>query len=273
MAQFSTEKVLEVLGSEPVTFFCGVPAMYHYLLQAARERGLGTDTLRLCVSAGAIMPATLNEEFERAFGVPLLDGYGITETATMVTMNWPTGARVMGSCGLPLPGSSVRIVEPETGADVGTGEDGELWVQGPHVMLGYHQRPQETAEVLTGGWYHTGDLGRRDEHGYITISGRTKELIIRGGENIYPAEVEESLLATDAVLDAAVAGKADEALGEVPVAFVVPRDPDSFDPDALLATCRENLAHFKVPAEVHVVEQIPRTGSGKVIRYQLQERL
>ncbi|MGH3199168.1 MAG: class I adenylate-forming enzyme family protein [Streptosporangiaceae bacterium] len=269
MTRFSVHETLALLRSEPVTFFPGVPTMFHYLLKTASGEDLGTSRLRLCVSAGAIMPAALNEQFEQAFGVPLLDGYGITETATMVTMNWPTGTRIMGSCGLPLPGSAVRIVAPGSGADVPAGQDGELLVQGPHVMLGYHNQPEATAEALRGGWYHTGDLGHRDEHGYITISGRTKELIIRGGENIYPAEVEKILLAADSVLDAAVIGKPDEALGEVPIAFVVPREPERFDPEALLATCRQQLAPFKVPADVLVVEEIPRTGSGKIMRYKL----
>lgn len=273
MERFSTGETLRLLGSEPVTFFPGVPTMFQYLLEVAGDRGLGAERLRTCVSAGAIMSAGLNREFERTFGVVLLDGYGITETSTMVTMNWPTGARVMGSCGLPVPGSAVRVVDPATGADVGPGEEGELWVRGPHVMLGYFNQPDETNEALREGWYHTGDLGHCDEHGLLTISGRVKELIIRGGENIYPAEVEEVLLGSDLLVDAAVVGQADGRLGEVPVAFVVPRDAALMDAEALLATCREELSGFKVPAEIRVVEEIPRTGSGKIMRHRLQATL
>lgn len=225
------------------------------------------------MSAGAIMPAALNTQFEATFGVPLLDGYGITETSTMVTMNWPTGTRVMGSCGLPLPGLTVRLVDPATSHDVLPGEEGELWVQGPNVSPGYHGMPDATAAVFVDGWYRTGDLGRRDENGYLRISGRTKELIIRGGENVYPAEVEDALLASDEVADAAVVGTPHAGLGEVPVGFVVPRDPASFDAEKVLAGCRERLSSFKVPAQLVVTGDIPRTGSGKILRFRLQQRL
>ena len=277
LVRFSASDVLARLhtpGPEgSATLFPGVPTMFHYLLDAAGPDGLGAPALRLCVSAGAILPAAVNETFEKAFGVPLLDGYGITETSTMVAMNWPTGTRVMGSCGLPLPGLTVRLVDPATERDVLPGEEGELWVQGPGVTPGYHNLPDATAAVLVDGWYRTGDLGRRDEHGYLRISGRTKELIIRGGENIYPAEVEDALLASVHVLDAAVVGAPHDKLGEVPVAFVVPRTPGSFDRDGVLGDVRARLASFKVPAQLIEVDRIPRTGSGKILRFQLRQRL
>jgi long-chain acyl-CoA synthetase len=277
LPRFSAQEVLRRFrepGPEgPATVFPGVPTMFQYLLDRAGEDGLGAPSLRICMSAGAIMPAALNEGFEKAFGVPLLDGYGITETSTMVTMNWPIGTRVMGSCGIPLPGLTVRLVDPTTRRDVLPGEEGELWVQGPGVTKGYHNLPEATAAMLVDGWYRTGDLGRRDEHGFLRISGRTKELIIRGGENIYPAEVEDALLAADGVADAAVVGAPHQALGEVPVAFVVPREPGRLDHEKVLAGCRERLAYFKVPAELVEIDVIPRTGSGKILRYRLQQRL
>jgi acyl-CoA synthetase (AMP-forming)/AMP-acid ligase II len=247
--------------------------MFHYLLDRAADSGIAAPALRMCISAGAILPASVNEGFEKAFGVPLLDGYGITETSTMVTMNWPTGARVMGSCGLPLPGLTVRLVDPGTGDDVLPGEEGELWVQGPNVTPGYHNLPEASAAVLVDGWYRTGDLGRRDENGYLRISGRTKELIIRGGENIYPAEVEDVLIASDDVQDAAVVGVPHRHLGEVPVAFVVPREPGGLDHGAVLDAARQRLSAFKVPEQLIEIEQIPRTGSGKILRFALQQRL
>jgi rifamycin polyketide synthase module 1/2/3 len=277
LPRFSVQDVLHRFrepGPEgPATVFPGVPTMFQYLLDRAGGAGLGAPSLRICMSAGAIMPAALNEAFEKAFGVPLLDGYGITETSTMVTMNWPDGSRVMGSCGLPLPGLTVRLVDPSTLRDVLPGEEGELWVQGPGVTPGYHNLPEATAAVLVDGWYRTGDLGRRDEHGFLRISGRTKELIIRGGENIYPAEVEDAVLACDAVADAAVVGVPHDALGEVPVVFVVPREPGALDREKVLAACRERLAYFKVPTDVVEIDEIPRTGSGKILRYRLQQRL
>lgn len=274
LPRFSVDGVLVRLrtpGPEgEVTFFPGVPTMFHYLLDRAAHEGLGARKLRMCVSAGAILPAALNEGFEKAFAVPLLDGYGITETSTMVTMNWSTGNRVMGSCGLPLPGLTVRLVDPATERDVAPADEGELWVQGPNVMSGYHNLPDATAAVLVNGWYRTGDLARRDQHGYLRISGRTKELIIRGGENIYPAEVEDALLESEGVRDAAVIGVPHLSLGEVPVAFVVPRHPGEFDADAVLAEARERLTPFKVPTELIEIEEIPRTGSGKILRFKLR---
>ena len=148
MEKFSTSEAVRLLKTGEFTFFPGVPTMFHYLLQATRgEQNLRFPNLRLCVSAGAIMPATLNREFEDHLGVKLLDGYGITETSTMVTMNWPTGGRVLGSCGIPLPGLAVRIVDLN-GRDVAPNQEGELIVHGPNVMPGYHNKPEETRNAL-----------------------------------------------------------------------------------------------------------------------------
>ena len=170
MEKFSTSEAVRLLKTGEFTYFPGVPTMFHYLLQATRgERGVTFPNMRLCVSAGAIMPATLNREFEDQLGIQLLDGYGITETSTMVTMNWPTGGRIFGSCGIPLPGLAVRIVDAN-GRDVEPNREGELIVHGPNVMPGYHNKPEETRNALRDGWYHTGDLARRDENGFVTIT-------------------------------------------------------------------------------------------------------
>ena len=274
MERFSTSEAVRLLQTGEFTCFPGVPTMFHYLLQATRDTpGLTFPNLRLCVSAGAIMPATLNREFEDRFGVPLLDGYGITETSTMVTMNWPSGARVLGSCGFPVPGLSVRIIDPASGRDVERGTEGELIVRGPNVMPGYHNKPEETERALRDGWYHTGDLARSDENGFLTITGRLKELIIRGGQNIAPAEIEEVVNTFEAVLDCAVVGVPHAHLGEVPALFVVARAGRAIEADALLFHCRAQLSAYKVPHAVHVVAEIPRTGSGKIIRYKLREQL
>lgn len=270
MEKYSTTEALRLLDTGEFTVMPAVPTIFHYLMEAALAKGsTALSSLRTCVSAGAIMPATLNVAFERAFGVPLLDGYGITETSTMVTMN-PRGARVMGSCGLPLPGLAVRIVDPATLADCVPGSEGELIVRGPNVMLGYLANPEETARAVRNGWYHTGDLARANANGFITITGRIKELIIRGGQNIAPAEIEEVVLGLDSVADCAVAALPDSQLGEVPGLFVVPRGAD-FDPAHVLAHCRKHLSSYKVPAVVHVIAEIPRTGSGKVIRFKLKD--
>jgi long-chain acyl-CoA synthetase len=274
MERFSTTEAMKLLRTGEFTYFPGVPTMFHYLLQAARaEKDVKFSNLRLCVSAGAIMPATLNREFESHLGVPLLDGYGITETSTMVTMNWPTGGRTLGSCGLPLPGLAVRIVDPASGHDVNANQEGELIVRGPNVMPGYHNKPEETGNALRAGWYHTGDLAKSDENGFLTITGRLKELIIRGGQNIAPAEIEEVVCTFSTVLDCAVVGVPHEHLGEVPALFVVPRSGMMVETEALLAHCRTHLSAYKVPHIVQLISEIPRTGSGKIIRYKLRESM
>ncbi len=276
LERFSTADVLAHLRTGRFTVMPGVPTMFHYLLQRAKEEavtGPAAPGVRVFLSAGAIMPASLNRSFEEHFGVPLLDGYGITETSTMVTMNWPTGGRVLGSCGLPVPGLAVRIVDPATDKDMALGTEGELIVRGPSVMPGYHNKPAETDAALRGGWYRTGDLARSDANGFLTITGRLKELIIRGGQNIAPAEIEETVSKHPAVLDCAVIGLPHATLGEVPALFVVPRPGMSLDPEALLGHCRALLSAYKVPASVHVASEIPRTASGKIMRFKLKEQV
>ncbi|WP_431017081.1 class I adenylate-forming enzyme family protein [Bradyrhizobium pachyrhizi] len=269
MEKFSTSDALRLLSTGKFTVFPGVPTMFHYLLEATKGEGrLKLGAIRLALSAGAIMPAPLNREFESKFGIKLLDGYGITETSTMVTMNWPSGGRVLGSCGLPVPGLSVRIVGQD-GKDVAQGSEGELIVRGPNVMLGYHNKPDETATALRDGWYHTGDLAKSDENGFLTITGRLKELIIRGGQNIAPAEIEEIVGGHEHVVDCAVVGVPHQHLGEVVALFVVSRVA-SPDREAILAHCRKYLSSYKVPESVSFVDEIPRTGSGKIMRFKLR---
>jgi acyl-CoA synthetase (AMP-forming)/AMP-acid ligase II len=272
MEAYSTGEALRLLQTGSFTLMPGVPTMFHYLLQAVQSSPTKLPGLRLCISAGAIMPATLNMAFETALKVPLLDGYGITETSTMVTMNWPTGRRVMGSCGLPVPGLAVRLIDAE-GRDVDPGTEGELIVRGPNVMRGYHNKPEETASALRNGWYYTGDLARSDENGFLTITGRLKELIIRGGQNIAPAEIEEVAITCEGVLDCAVVAASHEHLGEVPILFIVEKEGARVDTALLLEFCKARLSTYKLPHAVHRIDQIPRTGSGKVMRFQLREQL
>jgi long-chain acyl-CoA synthetase len=272
MEKYSSSEIPRLLADGRFTVMPGVPTMFHYLVETAKANGIDKlPGLRLCISAGAILPAATNRDFEQRFGVKLLDGYGITETSTMVTMNWPTGSRVFGSCGLPLPGVSTRIVEPVGMRDVDVGTEGELLVRGPNVMKGYLNKRAETDAVLKNGWYHTGDLARVDPSGYLTITGRLKEVIIRGGQNISPAEIEDVVSAYDGVLDCAVAGMPHASLGEVPVIFVVERSLGAIYVTALLAHCGTHLSPYKIPHAIHVVTEIPRTGSGKVMRFKLRE--
>jgi len=274
MEKYSTSEAIRLLETGEFTVFPGVPTMFHFLLEATKGQPTRTfSRLRVSITAGAIMPATLNREFEARFGVKLIDGYGITETSTFVTLNWTTGTRVMGSCGLPIPGLAVRIISPATGEDVPFGEEGELIVRGPNLMSGYHNKPAETASAIRKGWYHTGDLARSDQNGFLTITGRLKELIIRGGQNIAPGEIEEVVNAMEQVVDSAVVGIPHEHLGEVPAIFIVPREGAAATPEAVIAFCSERLSAYKVPHSVHFVSEIPRTGSGKIIRFKLREML
>ncbi|HYQ68098.1 type I polyketide synthase [Actinophytocola sp.] len=265
---YSAEEVLAAMRAESPTLIAGVPTMYHFLVRAAHQQGFAAPDLRVGLVGGAVTTADLRRSVEETFGVPLLDAYGSTETCGSIAINWPSGARVEGSCGLPVPGLNVRLVDPESGRDVPAAAEGEVWVRGPNVMVGYHNRPEETAAALRDGWYRTGDLARRDDAGYLTVSGRIRDVVIRGGENIHPAEVEDAIRAVRGVADVAVAGKPHPVFGEVVVAFVVP-GPGGVDSDAVFAACRERLAMFKVPEELYEVAAVPRTRSGKVTRHVL----
>ncbi|MFF4160960.1 type I polyketide synthase [Streptomyces sp. NPDC001678] len=272
-------------AGRPFTLLAGVPATYRLLMDATRRASRPPlPGLRLCVTGGAPCPEELRVEVEERLGAPLLDGYGSTETCGKIAITplataAPPGAPAppvpsppVPPVPVPLPGVDVRLTDPTTGEDV-TGEgEGEIRVCGPLLMTGYHNRPDETALALGDGWYRTGDLGRRTRHGGLLVTGRVKELIISGGENINPSEVENVLLRCPGVVDAAVVGGPHDVLGQVPVAFVVP-GPQGVDHDAVRRACREQLSPFKVPVEIHESAALPRTASGKTERRLLARRL
>ncbi|GGX37622.1 hypothetical protein GCM10010297_68440 [Streptomyces malachitofuscus] len=262
----AADEVLRLASETDATFLVGVPTMYHRMVELARSGAAGPlPRLRVCMVVGSSCPQTLHEAFRSTFGFPLLDSYGSTETGGAITTNLPQGPYVPGSCGVPLPGLALRLVDPRTGEEAERGAEGEVWVSSPALMLGYHRRPEETARVLSGGWYRTGDLARQDAGGHVTITGRLKELIIRGGENIHPGEVEQVLARAPGVADAAVVGVPHETLGEVPVAHVVPA-ARGLDVEAVLSFCRQRLSAFKLPEEIHEVTEVPRSPAGKVAR-------
>ncbi|QLY29585.1 AMP-binding protein [Nocardia huaxiensis] len=264
---FAAGPLLDALDSSEATILVGVPTMFHRLAQALDGRP-HPNTLRACWFGGAPGSAELGAAVARTLGVPLLNTYGATETSGPITVNPPSDRDTPASAGLPVPGNSVRVVDPATERDVPAGAEGELWVAGPGVMLEYHNQPDATAAALRGEWLRTGDLGYRDPHGFLYVTGRLKELIIRGGENIHPAEIEQVLERVPGVLDAAVLGRAHHTLGEVPVALLVP-GPDGIDPDAVFAECRKELSHTKIPVELRQIEAVPRTASGKIARREL----
>ncbi|MFE3761176.1 beta-ketoacyl synthase N-terminal-like domain-containing protein [Streptomyces sp. NPDC059104] len=265
---FGARDVLEALHAEPFTMLLGVPAMYFQLVgavEAAEEAGREIPKPRVCLVTGAATGAELASAVERVLGAPLVNSYGSTETCGAITMSRPDSPRPPGTCGTAVPGTELRLVDPRTGLDVRAGEEGEVLVKSPSLLLGYHGRPDETAAALRDGWYRTGDLARYDAEGRLTITGRVKELVIRAGENIQPGEIEDVLRGVPGVEDAAVTGRSDAALGEVVVAYVVPAS-DGWSPAEALAACRDRLSYFKVPAELYEIAALPLTGSGKVSR-------
>ncbi|MFI0907716.1 type I polyketide synthase [Streptomyces sioyaensis] len=270
MPGLAADEVLEAVQARASTFLVGVPTLFHHMVEAARDGGFTAPGLRLCLVAGSACPVRLQRAFQETFGISLLASYGSTETGGAITTNLPDGPQVAGSCGVPLPGLDLRLTDPRTGDEAATGEEGEVWVNSPALMLGYHNQPEATAAVLSEGWYRTGDLGRRDDAGYLTLTGRVKELIIRGGENIHPGEVEEVLQQIPGVAEAAVAGAPHEVLGEVPVGYLVP-GPDGIDPDLVLTTCREHLSAYKVPDALYEIAAVPRTPAGKIARQALAQ--
>ncbi|MEW2134234.1 type I polyketide synthase [Streptomyces sp. NPDC005435] len=272
--------VTEVLGElrrtdEPRTLLGGVPTTYSALLEAVRDErggkgagGLGTPALRGCISGGASAGPEFRRAFEAVCGTSYLEHYGSTE-AGPVTMAAPGEATAAGSCGRALAGTRVRVGGGADGQDTG---EGELWVSGPGVMAGYHRAPEATAEVLHDGWFRTGDLARIEPSGDVVITGRAGDLIIRGGANVHPSEVEAVLRRLPGVADAAVAGRPHPLFGEVPVAYVVAAPGgEALDRAAILAACRAELSAFKVPTDLYEVERVPRTASGKVRRHALAE--
>lgn len=213
--------------------------------------------------------AELLTRFEARYGFPLVEGYGLSEGTCGSTINPVAGPRRAGTVGLPFPGQEIRIVDA-AGTEVASGLDGEVIVRGPNVMQGYLGRPEETARVVIDGWLHTGDVGHLDTEGYLTLVGRSKDMIIRGGENIYPKEIEDVLAANPSVLEAAVIGVPDEKWGEVVVAYVQPRPGVSVDPAALNELCARRLSGYKRPTSYVVVEAIAKNAVGKIDKASLR---
>ncbi|WP_455568927.1 type I polyketide synthase [Streptomyces griseochromogenes] len=267
--------VVEALERQPLqgpfTMLAGVPATYHLLASALRDAPRPPGGLRLCITAGAPCPAELRADVEELLGAPLLDGYGCTETCGKIAvdrLDVPMPERVPQ----PVPGVEVRVTDTVSGQRAADGDEGEIWVRGPGLMIRYHNRPDSTAQVLRDGWYRTGDLGRREPGGGLRVTGRVGDLIIRGGQNVNPVEVEQALLTCPGVADAAVVGRPHDVLGEVPVALVVP-GPDGVDPARVRTACRERLSAFKVPDDIVLGGPVPRTSSGKIQRTVLARQL
>jgi acyl-CoA synthetase (AMP-forming)/AMP-acid ligase II len=252
------------------TYFSAAPTIYA-ILSAQPADVPDTSSLRYVVCGAAPMPAELIDRFEKRFGIPIVEGYGLSECTAICTGNPPQGLRKPGTVGLPLPGTEVAVVD-EVDEPVRAGERGEVVVRGPNVMRGYRGMPEETARTLRGGWLHTGDIGRFDVDGYLVLVDRSKDLIIRGDENISPKEIENVLQRHPAVLEVAVVGRPSPVYGEEPVAFVSLQPGRKAEPDELVAHCRQSLAHFKVPRAVFIEDALPKNAVGKIAKPVLNER-
>jgi fatty-acyl-CoA synthase len=270
---FDPARALRLIAEERVTTMMGVPATYLFMAERPEFAEAELSSLRLAVVGGAPMPESLLRTWH-ARGVAIVQGYGLTEAAPNVLCLPPEdAARKLGFAGKPYPHVDVALRDPDSGALLEGAATGELVVRGPNVFAGYWRNPEATAAAFADGWLLTGDLAERDEEGYYRIAGRLKELVISGGENVYPAEIEDVLHAHPDVADAAVVGAPDERWGEVCVAFVVLRPGAAADEEALLEWCRGRLARFKVPREVRFLDLLPRSGMNKVLKDDLRALL
>ena len=275
--RFEPGKALEVLERDGVTVFEGVPTMYGALLAAASASGRTPDlpALRTCVSGGASLPVELMRQFESTFGATILEGYGLSETSPVASFNREDAGRKAGSIGTPVRGVEMKLVGgdgEEVGAD-DTESVGEIWIRGENIMKGYWQRPDATADAVDGdGWFRSGDLARRDEDGFYFIVDRAKDLVIRGGMNVYPREVEEVLYEHPGVAEAAVIGVPHPELGEEVAAYVVLKPGAEVSGEELVAHVKDQVAPYKYPRTVTVIPELPKGATGKILKRELRDR-
>ncbi|MEV0333749.1 AMP-binding protein [Nocardia sp. NPDC050717] len=267
--KFSATQFFGLVERVRPTYFSGVPAIYAMLVAQPAEVRPDLSSLRRVICGAAPMPAELIDRFEDRFGVPVVEGYGLSEGTCASTLNPVAGPRKPGTVGLPLPGQTVTIVDVD-GNPVPDGTPGEVVISGPNIMRGYLGRPEETAKTVIDGRLHTGDVGYLDADGYLVLVDRIKDMIIRGGENLYPKEIENALYRHPAVHEAAVVGRPDAVLGEVPVAHVVAAPESRVSAEELTAHCRELLAAFKIPAAIVLTPELPRNPVGKIDKKRLR---
>ncbi|MEU1209242.1 long-chain fatty acid--CoA ligase [Nocardia sp. NPDC005825] len=272
MPRFDAAQAIELMVAENVNTFHGVPTMYHGLLEAAAT-ATTLPELRLCISGGAAMPPVIIEEFEKVFGAHILEGYGLSETSPTATVNQPLLGPETGTVGHPVWGVDVEIADADARDSIDlqpAGTIGEVVIRGHNVFGGYTGRPDATAEVMVDGWFRTGDLGVKDEHGYLRIVDRIKEMIIRGGFNVYPTEVEAALLRHPNISQIAVIGVPDENYGEEILAVVVPSGP--LTAEDVIEYAKEHVARYKYPRRVEFVTELPMGPTHKILKRELKQR-
>jgi long-chain acyl-CoA synthetase len=267
--RFDPAKVLEVIERDRVTTFGGVPTMYAALLHHPERDRYDVSCLDLCVSGGAPMPVEVLHGFDEAFGAKVLEGYGLSETTGMGSFNTPDRERKPGSIGVPVGGTEIRLLDSDDN-DVPAGEPGELVMRGPFVMKGYWNREDATREVMGSGWFHSGDIATVDEDGYYFIVDRKKDLIIRGGYNVYPRELEEVLYGHPAVREAAVLGVPHPSLGEEVGAAVVLKEGQHVEPEELRDYMKQRVAAYKYPRVVWLLDELPKGSTGKILKREIE---
>ena len=275
LPRFEADAALKTMAKEGVTFFAGVPTMYWGLLGALEGSGVDVKALaanlRVAAAGGSALPVEVHKEFEKRFGVVILEGYGLSETSPVASFS-PFGADVrVGSIGKPIPEVEMKLIDPEDWSDLPDDPEqvGEIAIKGPNIMKGYYDRPDATDEAIRDGWFRSGDLGRKDEDGWYYIVDRSKDMIIRGGFNVYPREIEEVLLTHEAVSLAAVVGVPHESHGEEIKAFVILKDGASVTEEELVAWGKEQMAGYKYPRIIEFRDDLPMTATGKILKREL----
>jgi long-chain acyl-CoA synthetase len=265
--RFDPVKALEIIARDKVTIFEGVPTMYHAILNLDDLEQYDVSSLRLCISGGSAMPVEVMRGFEQAFDCKVLEGYGLSETSPVASFNHPDRDRKPGSIGTPIQGVEMRVVD-EDDNEVEQGKVGEIAIRGHNVMKGYWNRPDATAETMRGGWFHTGDMATVDADGYFFIVDRKKDMIIRGGYNVYPREIEEVLYEHPAISEAAVVGVPDDAMGEEVGAAVVLKSEASAED--IRAFVKERVAAYKYPRQIWFLDELPKGPTGKILKREIK---
>ncbi len=265
------KSLMTAIQTEKVTLFSGVPTLYVAINNFPEVKNYDLSSVKACLSGGAPLPIKVAKQFEAISNGRLVEGYGLSETSPVTHANPVKGKRKEGSIGIPLPDTDAKIVDPETKKKLPVGEVGELAVKGPQVMQGYWNMQQETEDILRDGWLFTGDIAKMDEEGYFYIVDRKKDMIIAGGFNIFPREIEEVLFEHPKVLEAAVVGMPDEYRGETVKAFIVPKENEILTQQEIIAYCKKRLAPYKTPKLVEFIDSLPKSNVGKILRRKLRE--
>ncbi len=269
--RFDLNEVIKRIKKHRPTIFCGVPSMYNAISRYPKITPSDVNSIRLCVSGGAGLPAEIQENFEKLTGAQLVEGYGLSETSPVAVVNPMFGHRKSGTIGVPISNTEARVVDLETGRPLSAGEVGELCIRGPQVMKEYWNMPEETRLVLRDGWLHTGDMARMDEEGFFTIVDRKKDIIVSAGFNVYPREVEEVLMQHPQVVEAAVIGVPSKVREEVVKAFLVLEPGAEVSKAEIMQFCRDRLAKYKMPRQIEFRDELPKSTVGKILKRVLAE--